>query len=373
MVCGLVLLQAALPGQAGEDKQPDKPRSFMRLVENKAGGHLDVLVATYKRGDATLELCGCVHVADRPFYVGMQKRFEGFDALLYELIADPSVRPYPNMPRGGDHWITMVQDGMGSGLKLKEQFECMDYRQDNFVHADMTGRQWRRALKKAGSSEIGDMLKIGSPDVDREAESKKKPVDIVKAFRSGGGVSHLRIMFGRVMCNPESNKQPSVIISGRNERCLEVLQEQLADGKKKLGIFYGAAHMPHMEQRLLDDLGWQKVSEEWVQAWDCRHSSFPKAEKGLKTKRYRARRDLRKLVALITEWREQHDGDLPDWAKLRQASDDGKLPGRNDGKDSWGREYVLRKRGRGFEVRCLGSDGKIDTEDDLVEPPVKQG
>lgn len=378
MILGLVLASPLL-GQQDNNNDTKKgdslPRVFMRLAENKDGGRLEVLVATYKRGDATVTLCGCVHIADRSFYQAMQKRFEAYDALLYELIADADLRPYPGMPRDGGHWISMVQDGMGSGLKLQEQFECMDYRQDNFVHADMTGEQWQDALSVAGTSELGEVLSIGSQDVDREAEAKQQPVDLVKAFRSGGGISHLRIILGRVMCSPESNQQPTVIIHGRNERCLKVLQEQLDAGKKKLGVFYGAAHMQHMEQRLLRDLGWKKVREEWVMAWDCRHSSFPKAEKGLKTKRYRARRDLRKLAEAVKQWCVKHE-DLvkkrraPTWLDLREDRDNGKLPGRADGKDSWGRAYLLRILDGGFEVRCLGSDGKPDTEDDLVESGV---
>lgn len=377
-VC-IAALATGLAGQKTADaakSAEQEPRAFMRLVENEQGGWLEVLVATYTKGDASVTLFGCVHIADPTFYKGMQKRFESYDALLYELIGPKDLRPYPGMP-SGDHWLSMVQDGMGSGLKLKGQFECMDYRQDNFVHADMTGRQWQRALKAAGKSEIGEMISVGPQDVDREKEAKQQPVNLVKAFRSGGGISQLRIVMGRAVCSPDATGQPTVIIHGRNERCLEVLQDQLQAGKKKLGIFYGAAHLAHMEERLTKDMGFRKEKEEWVQAWDCRHSSFPKAEKGLKTKRYRARKDLRQLVTIVKNWCRQHEDDLdngryPDWATLRKGCEAGKLPGRDDGRDSWGREYVLRFVKGGFEIRCLGSDGKADTEDDLVESTVEK-
>jgi hypothetical protein len=365
----LSLLAASICGQEPVPGKPDlASRPFMRLLETKDGGFLQVLVATYKRGDATATLFGCVHVADRQFYEGMQKRFEACDALLYELIADEDLRPYPGMPRGEDHWISMVQDGMGSGLQLQEQFECMDYRQDNFVHADMTGEQWSEALQEAGKNEFGELFHSAPVETDREAEAKQKPIDLVAAFRSGQGISQLRLMMGRVLCSAEGQaKQPTVLIHGRNERCLEVLQQQLAAGKKQLGIFYGAAHLEHMEQRLLKDLGWSKVSEEWVNAWDCQHRSFPKVEKGLKQKQYRARRDMSKLSEAIKDWCEQHPGETPTWAALRAAHAQKQLPGRADGLDPWGRHYELRILDGGFEVRCLGSDGAADTDDDLVE------
>ena len=72
----LSLLAASICGQEPVPGKPDlASRPFMRLLETKDGGFLQVLVATYKRGDATATLFGCVHVADRQFYEGMQKRF----------------------------------------------------------------------------------------------------------------------------------------------------------------------------------------------------------------------------------------------------------------------------------------------------------
>lgn len=360
----LVLGQEVKPEVVAEKEAPRRP--FTRLIENEEGGRLEILIATYEKDGTELTLFGCVHVADRAFYVGMQKRFQKLDALLYELIADPDLRPYPGMEVGDDeHWISMVQGGMGAGLKLSDQFGAMDYRMENFVHADMTGEEWTEALAVAGKSELGEMMSLGSPDVDREAEAKKKEIDLVSAFRSGGGVAELRIVMARALLtgDPEID-QPTVIIHGRNEKCLRVLQDQLDLGKKKLGIFYGAAHMEHMEHRLMQDMGWKRVREEWVLAWDCTYKKWPKQERGLKQKRYRAKRDLKKLLKAVQEFAEGRDGEVT-WAALRKAQKDGKLPGRSDGKDSWGRHYVLRRFGDEFQVRCLGSDGKPDTEDDL--------
>ena len=59
----------------------------------------------------------------------------------------------------------------------------------------------------------------------------------------------------------------NVIITDRNIKCLKVLDDQIAKGKKKLGIFYGAAHFPDMEERLIEN-GWKKIREEWLTAWD---------------------------------------------------------------------------------------------------------
>ena len=59
----------------------------------------------------------------------------------------------------------------------------------------------------------------------------------------------------------------STIITERNKRCFEVLDKQLAAGKKRIAIFYGAGHLPDMERRLIADYGLKRGSETWLPAW----------------------------------------------------------------------------------------------------------
>ena len=80
----------------------------------------------------------------------------------------------------------------------------MDYRMKNFVHADMTEYQWMHALDEAGPSELGELLSSPFVEPDREAEAKQKPIDLVKAFRNGQGISQLRILRGRVLVSPRT-------------------------------------------------------------------------------------------------------------------------------------------------------------------------
>ncbi len=62
----------------------------------------------------------------------------------------------------------------------------------------------------------------------------------------------------------------STLITERNKVALKVLAEQIAAGKTRIGIFYGAGHMPDMEQRLRKDLGAERDAERWLTAWDLR-------------------------------------------------------------------------------------------------------
>jgi hypothetical protein len=62
----------------------------------------------------------------------------------------------------------------------------------------------------------------------------------------------------------------TILVDDRNAACMKVLQKEIVKGTKRIAIFYGAAHMPDFEQRLINDFGMQRESEEWFNAWDLR-------------------------------------------------------------------------------------------------------
>jgi hypothetical protein len=62
----------------------------------------------------------------------------------------------------------------------------------------------------------------------------------------------------------------STIISERNKRALAVLTKQIKEGKRNIGIFYGAGHLPGMEEQLLADFGLRRAKVRWIEAWDLR-------------------------------------------------------------------------------------------------------
>ena len=60
------------------------------------------------------------------------------------------------------------------------------------------------------------------------------------------------------------------VITECNKVALKVLDEQIAAGKKRIGIFYGRGHMPDMERRLIADVGVHRDNERWLVAWNLR-------------------------------------------------------------------------------------------------------
>ena len=59
-----------------------------------------------------------------------------------------------------------------------------------------------------------------------------------------------------------------LLIVDRNAEAMRGLQKQIVAGRKKIGIFYGAAHLPDMEKHLIRDFGFVRSDIDWLPAWD---------------------------------------------------------------------------------------------------------
>jgi len=59
----------------------------------------------------------------------------------------------------------------------------------------------------------------------------------------------------------------SAVIGARNQRAIDVLKQEIDAGADRIGIFYGVAHMPDLETRLIEQLGLYYKKTTWVDAW----------------------------------------------------------------------------------------------------------
>jgi hypothetical protein len=65
-----------------------------------------------------------------------------------------------------------------------------------------------------------------------------------------------------------------MLVQDRNAAAMKVFQKELAKGRKKIAIFYGAAHMPDFQRRLTSDFALKPSETTWLTAWDLRHSNM---------------------------------------------------------------------------------------------------
>lgn len=377
----------ARPATAAQDPTDAKdktPSDFARFVATETGGHFDVAVTTYRRDDGvTVRFFAAVHIADGAHYAELQRRFQGSGRLLYELVGPENYRPKKGEARDG--FVSMIQNGMKNGLELEFQLDGIDYAAENFVHADMTPEEFAKSMGERGESLLMMMFTAGMnaqremmKKAEEEAETRgdeprEKPVDLVAAFRSGEGRHQLRLQLAQQLESLEamSSGVGTTLLEGRNEKCLQVLQREIADGQKDLGIYYGAAHLAHMEKRLCDDLGFRKVDHEWLVAWDCTKRADPKVDREVWRQRREVKNALGDLRRSAAEWvvangeagakptKEQH---AAQFEKMKAA---GEVKGTFSATDPWGRDYEVIVIGFGCDVRSLGEDGLPETADDL--------
>ena len=242
------------------------------------------VAAADSNAGVVVDLIGAVHVGDKSYYDELNKLFESYDVLLYELVA-PEGTKIPKEGRNGPsaHPIGAMQDGMSAMLELKHQLDSIDYTKANFVHADMSPEEFAKSMEKRGESFMQLFFRLmGQGMAQNASKGGGNDLDLLVALFSKDRALKLKIMMAEqfneidgalaVLDGPDG----STILTERNKKCFEVLAKQLKDGKKKIGVFYGAAHLPDMERRLLADHGLKRDTEQWLAAWNLQKK---KAEK----------------------------------------------------------------------------------------------
>ena len=359
------------------DAKDKTPSDFARFVTVGEGGHFDVALTSYRNKDGVeVLLYGAVHIADGAHYKDLQSRFVDRDALLYELVGPEDYRPKRGESRGG--FLSMMQTAMKNGLELEFQLDGIDYSMENFVHADMTPQEMEASMEERGESLFSMLMSLSMQGQAAARENAEEMAgldfDIVKAFRNGEGRHKMRVMMAsqlEMLEGMSAGGQGSTLLEGRNEKCLEVLQREIDNGKKKIGIYYGAAHMPHMEQRLVEDFGFEKFDHEWLVAWDCAPRKDPKVDRELWAQRRTAKRHVEQLAEAVVAWGRANEGGLedavPTLVELAAKRDDGTAWYDGPATDPWGNAYLVTHYPRWpyYDVHSWGQDGKADTEDDL--------
>jgi hypothetical protein len=237
-----------------------------------------------KQPGVEVSLVGAVHIGDKSYYEDLNKLFENYDVVLYELVAPEGTR----VPKGGRqgpnlHPIGMMQDGMSTILELSHQLNCVDYTKKNFVHADMSPEEFSKSMDQRGESFFQMYLRLMGAGIAQSAAATEGTSDadlLMALFSKDRALTLKRLMaqqfdtLGAAM-SVLDGPGGTAILTERNKRCFEVLDKQLEAGKKRIAIFYGAAHLPDMERRLVGDYGFARSGEKWLTAWQLQPVKSP--------------------------------------------------------------------------------------------------
>lgn len=272
VICGLLLSSASSWAEGSK---------FLRFIETgEREGHVDTALTTYRSPTGVeVALVGALHIGDKEYYEELNDRFRSYDAVLYEMIKDADVRP--QALNGSGHPISQIQLAMKSMLGLEFQLEGVDYSPKNFVHADMDPRTFSRLQRQKGENFFTLFLQSVLAEREMQLNGTARPIsliDMVMAFSQDDRSHALKWLFAQQLEQLEGmltgidkgmDGKGSVIVTARNRVALEVLGDQIRNRKRRLAVFYGAGHMPDLEQQLLER-GFRKVRHEWLTAWNLR-------------------------------------------------------------------------------------------------------
>jgi hypothetical protein len=217
-----------------------------------------------------VDLVGAVHVADMGYYREVQRLLENVDVVLYEM-----VKPRDMLPDAGKdeeaEGVRAFQQTMAEWFGLAFQLDAISYGRPHFVHADLTLEEF---TGQPGNAALVEKMKQMKPQLK-----------VAEAMLKGGGAGDptkstllqrmVKGIVGRMLGGMGSNMaallgddSADLIIRRRDEVAVKRLVEVPAD-TKTVAIFYGAAHLPDLEQRITA-LGYKRVGSRWLTAWDTR-------------------------------------------------------------------------------------------------------
>lgn len=285
LAAGLVLLIGSAEAQSTAQKPEKNDKTsggerFVRLTrsDDKKITGLQTSVVRYtspKKPGVVVDLVGVVHLGEKEYYKKLNERFaKEYDAVLYELVAPKGAIPQPNAGTGNP--IGFLQRGMTRLLELEFQLDAIDYTRKNFVHADLTPDEFLKAMRDRNESFWTIVMRMMKASMKQELEGKKEKVsewDVLRALLARDRSQQLKRLMAGQLVDMESQMEAiegpngSTLISARNEKALKVLEEQIAGGKRRLAIFYGAGHMTDFDRRLTEKMGYRRGKTEWLTAW----------------------------------------------------------------------------------------------------------
>lgn len=270
---GLLALSCAAFAQ---EKAPE----FARVDHDadKRPRALQMSIASYvpAAGDRLLQvdLVGAIHIGDPAYYAELNERFRDYDVLLYELIA-PEGGVSSNRLEKRKGLLSSTQIGMTRMLDLSFQLDEVNYDAANFVHADLSPEQLRASMEERGESLYVYFWRIFFATINEYAKDPLglRDMEMLSGMLASGQDDSFKVMIAYEMTDLDSVEEmlgddsSNAVIGARNQRAIDVLKREIEAGAERIGIFYGVAHMPDMEERLLEQLGLAWASTEWVDAW----------------------------------------------------------------------------------------------------------
>lgn len=291
---GIFLTSTQLSGQVVMEAPPTAPPApsessaadYIRFEEGAANDTLQTAVTRFTKGGYTVDLVGVVHLADADYFQNLNRLLATYDRVLYEMVGGAYTPEAAAAPAGNDEMagIRQIQTMAKSFLGLEFQLDGIDYSAENFVHADVDSEGLDNLMdaRNQNFSEIFSRAMTLSEEggiaglPDSEAGMNQMFASLLNAVTTGNS-NELKRLLAPFLSEAEAliaqleGEDGTVLVTERNKVVMAKLaEEQEKTGSGSYAIFYGAGHMPDLEERLLA-LGYSKGETAWADAWLINH------------------------------------------------------------------------------------------------------
>jgi hypothetical protein len=223
---------------------------------------------------AVVDLVGVVHIGEKQYYEDLNDRLSKYESVLYELVAPDGTRIRPEDLKKRRSIVASMQSGMKDMLELEYQLEWIDYMAENFRHADMSPEEFSADLERRGDSVLKMFARMMGAGLATQSQGGGDIGVLMALFSEDRATAMKNAMASQLIdmeaitagLNDASGE--NTLIKGRNAKAFQVLREELAAGKQKLAVFYGAGHLADMAERLEKDFGMKQTETTWLDAWD---------------------------------------------------------------------------------------------------------
>ncbi|HEU4778712.1 MAG TPA: hypothetical protein VFS58_02400 [Steroidobacteraceae bacterium] len=256
---------------------------YIRYAENQRSARLEVAIRKFTMPTGqTADLIGVVHIADAAYYQQLNERFDSYDSVLFELVGDPEAltqnAPQRQAQQSTGSGVSLIQQAASKHLDLAFQLDAIDYSKKNMVHADATREEFARMEQERGENVLTLFVSAMQAQMSSGNRMAMRELDtfaLIRILMSPDSAMEFKKALAKTFDQMESitaameGPKGSAILSGRNEVVLNKVREVLANKKqRRIAVFYGGAHMPGIESRLIKDLNAKAAGEEWLTAWE---------------------------------------------------------------------------------------------------------
>jgi hypothetical protein len=267
---------------------PAKMAAFLRTTDLTGGARgLQTSSTEYRPASGTgpsVWLIGVAHLGTAEYFQAIQQRLDRQTVVLFEGVGLHDVKLAPGSMKDD----TGVQTTLAKALGLKFQLDVIDYRRASFVNSDIHVPELQQEVKKRGVD----------PAAPGGEETFDQLIDALQGTGPMGGA--LTQMIGLLGSSPQmqemtktmlievlgqagelmgmaKNLSPDmrdlfdVILTQRNAVVIRDLQMRISQLQPtdSIAVFYGAAHMEEIAQRLRNELHYSPVKTEWDTAFSA--------------------------------------------------------------------------------------------------------